>query len=76
MAEPDDSFEPEMTGEEAFERAMRIKLQDNRAARATLKASERLAQRSDRPGTPNEPRTGGRSSKVDVATPSANSAGK
>ena len=32
---PDDSFEPEMTGMEAFSRAMLIKLRTNRALRAS-----------------------------------------
>ena len=44
---PDDSFEPEMTAEEAFERVMRIKLETNRA----LRASEKSAQQSDKSET-------------------------
>ena len=41
---PDDDLSPEMTPLEAFTRAMRIKLQRNREARAALKASEKSAQ--------------------------------
>ncbi len=43
---PDDDPGPEMTAEEAFSRAMRIKLRLNREARA-LKASEKSAQPSE-----------------------------
>lgn len=41
---PDDDFAPEMTGQEAFARAMRIKLQRNREA---LRASGKSAQQSE-----------------------------
>ena len=41
---PDDDLGPEMTPEEAFSRAMRIKLRLNREARAALKASGKSAQ--------------------------------
>jgi hypothetical protein len=46
---PDDDFAPEMTGQEAFARAMRIKLQRNREA---LKASGKSAQQSEPSETP------------------------
>ncbi len=36
----DDSFEPEMTGDEAFARAMRIKLKRNRALRGLGKSAQ------------------------------------
>jgi hypothetical protein len=51
---PDDDLGPEMTALEAFTRAMRIKLEDNRRARAS-KASEKSA----RPGEPSGPFVGG-----------------
>jgi hypothetical protein len=46
---PDDDFAPEMTGQEAFARAMRIKLQRNREA---LRASGKSAQQSEPSETP------------------------
>ncbi len=46
---PDDDFTPEMTGQEAFARAMRIKLQRNREA---LRASGKSAQQSEPSETP------------------------
>ncbi len=46
---PDDDFAPEMTGQEAFARAMAIKLRRNREA---LKASEKSAQPSEQSETP------------------------
>ncbi len=49
---PDDDFAPEMTGQEAFARAMRIKLQRNREA---LKASGKSAQPGGLSETPLEP---------------------
>ncbi len=45
----DDSFDQEMTGEEAFERAMQVKLRNNRAWRA----SEASAQQSGSNGSTN-----------------------
>ncbi len=49
---PDDDFAPEMTGQEAFARAMRIKLQRNREA---LRASGKSAQQSEQSETPAGP---------------------
>jgi hypothetical protein len=49
---PDDDFAPEMTGQEAFARAMRIKLQRNREA---LKASGKSARQSEQSETPAGP---------------------
>ncbi len=46
---PDDDFTPEMTGQEAFARAMAIKLRRNREA---LKASEKSAQPSEQSEMP------------------------
>jgi hypothetical protein len=46
-----------MTAEEAFSRAMRIKLRLNREARAALKASEKSAQPSEPSETPLGPVT-------------------
>jgi hypothetical protein len=46
---PDDDFAPEMTGQEAFARAMRIKLQRNREA---LKASGKSVRQSEQSETP------------------------
>ncbi len=37
----DDSFDQEMTGEEAFERAMQVKLRDNRAWRASVASAQK-----------------------------------
>ncbi len=52
---PDDDLGPEMTPLEAFSRAMLVKLQRNREARAALKASEKSAQPSEPLGPPVEP---------------------
>jgi hypothetical protein len=49
---PDDDLGPEMTPEEAFARAMRVKLRRNREARAALKASGKSAQPSEPSETP------------------------
>ena len=49
---PDDDLSTEMTPLEAFTRAMRIKLQRNREARAALKASEKSAQAGEPSETP------------------------
>jgi hypothetical protein len=46
---PDDDFAPEMTGQEAFARAMAIKLRRNREA---LKASGKSAPQSEPSETP------------------------
>ncbi len=53
---PDDDLGPEMTAEEAFSRAMRIKLRLNREARAS-RASEKLAQPSEPSESPLGPVT-------------------
>ncbi len=38
---PDDDLKTEMTGEEAFERAMQVKLRDNRAWRASVASAQK-----------------------------------
>ena len=53
---PDDDLGPEMTGLEMFSRAMRIKLQLNREARAS-RASEKSAQPSEPSESPLGPVT-------------------
>ena len=50
---PDDDLGPEMTAEEAFSRAMRIKLRLNREARAS-----RASEKSAKPPAPSEPPAG------------------
>ncbi len=50
---PDDDLGPEMTPEEAFSRAMRIKLRLNREARAS-----RASEKSAKPPAPSEPPAG------------------
>ncbi len=52
---PDDDLGPEMTPEEAFSRAMLVKLRRNREARAALKASGQSAQPSEPSETPAGP---------------------
>ncbi len=52
---PNDDLGPEMTPEEAFSRAMRVKLQRNREARAASKASGKSAP----PSEPSGPFVGG-----------------
>ena len=54
---PDDDLGPEMTPLEAFTRAMRIKLQRNREARAAFKASEKSAPPSEPSESPLGPVT-------------------